>query len=490
LNPLVATQNFEYKMSNILDKPLESVFGYISVLPGAFSAYRFAALQNVSPTEGPLHSYFKGESMHGANASGGIFEANMYLAEDRILCFELVAKRNSNWVLKYVKSAKAWTDVPDSVPEFISQRRRWLNGSFFAAFYAIFNFFQIFRTNHSVFRIFMLMIEFTYNTIQMLFSWFSLGNFYLTFYFLTIAYSPSQNPNYNPTRDPFYGLGDYVFNIVRELYLFVIVVIFVLSLGNRPQGSKWTYIIAMCLFSLIMMVMLYAAGFTVYFSLPQTPDQWQQIGNRMLNVPTFRNIVISLASTYGLYFISSLLHLDFLHMITCFIQYLLMLPAFVNILMVYAFCNTHDVSWGTKGDSGAKDDLGHAKAAKTDGKSGEQVVAFEMAEHADINAKYNRLMQELSVRPKEEKKSRDAATKREDYYRGFRTRLVLAWMFSNAALVICFTSSFTSQIWTSKMSANEDFNPYLTGVFWAVAGLSAFRFIGSVAYLLLRVVFG
>ena len=109
-NPLVAAQNFEYKMSNILDKPIESTFGYITVLPGALSAYRYYALQNDATGHGPLSQYFKGEQLHGQ--SSDIFTANMYLAEDRILCWELVAKRDERWVLKYVKSAKGETDVP------------------------------------------------------------------------------------------------------------------------------------------------------------------------------------------------------------------------------------------------------------------------------------------------------------------------------------------------------------------------------------------
>lgn len=110
LNPLVASQNFEYKMSNILDKPLESVFGYITVLPGALSAYRYIALQNDHTGHGPLSQYFKGETLHGQDAD--VFTANMYLAEDRILCWELVAKRSEQWVLKYVKAATGETDVP------------------------------------------------------------------------------------------------------------------------------------------------------------------------------------------------------------------------------------------------------------------------------------------------------------------------------------------------------------------------------------------
>lgn len=117
-----------------LDKPLESSFGYVSVLPGAFSAYRYKAILGR-----PLEQYFHGDhsladrlgpkGIYGMN----IFTKNMFLAEDRILCFELVAKANDKWTLTYVKPSKAETDVPESAPELIGQRRRWLNGSFAAS---------------------------------------------------------------------------------------------------------------------------------------------------------------------------------------------------------------------------------------------------------------------------------------------------------------------------------------------------------------------
>jgi chitin synthase len=45
------------------------------VLPGAFSAYRFIALQNDKNGKGPLASYFKGEVMSGQNTD--MFTANM-----------------------------------------------------------------------------------------------------------------------------------------------------------------------------------------------------------------------------------------------------------------------------------------------------------------------------------------------------------------------------------------------------------------------------
>ena len=64
-------------------------------------------------------------------------------------------------------------------------------------------------------------------------------------------------------------------------------------------------------------------------------------------------LIAALAATFGIYLIASILYADPWHMITSFPQYMMIAPSFINILNVYAFCNLHDVSWGTKGSDKA-----------------------------------------------------------------------------------------------------------------------------------------
>lgn len=175
----------------------------------------YIALQNNDRGEGPLQKYFLGERMHGPDAS--LFVANMYLAEDRvsgtrstiprlrsqistnahvsftkcepntsllahqIISWELVANSGARWTLTYVKSAYATTDVPTRLPELISQRRRWLNGTLFAAVYALYRFDSLYRSAHSFLRIFWIHVEMVYQIANLLFNWFALGNYYIAF---------------------------------------------------------------------------------------------------------------------------------------------------------------------------------------------------------------------------------------------------------------------------------------------------------------------
>ncbi|KIV85968.1 chitin synthase 1 [Exophiala sideris] len=468
LNPLVASQNFEYKMSNILDKPLESVFGYITVLPGALSAYRYFALQNDASGHGPLSQYFKGETLHGADAD--VFTANMYLAEDRILCWELVAKRGEQWVLKFVKSAYGETDVPDAVPEFISQRRRWLNGAFFAAVYSLVHFKQIWQTDHSLTRKILLHIEFVYQLISLLFTFFSLANFYLTFYFVAGSLS-------DKTIDPFgHNIGKYIFVVMRYVCVLLICLQFILSLGNRPQGAKKLFLGTMVTYSIIMAYTTFASLYIVIkqltdHSLEATTSTYK-LGNNV-----FTNLIVSTLSTIGLYFLMSFLYLDPWHMFTSSAQYFALLPSYICTLQVYAFCNTHDVTWGTKGDNVMHTDLGAAKAIG----SGNTVEVEMPSEQLDIDSAYDVALRNLRDRIEVAKPPVSENQLQEDYYKSVRTYVVAFYMICNAVLAMAVSEAYPVGTHLSK-------NFYLTFLLWSVAALALFRAIGSSAFGIINIV--
>ncbi|KAF4621803.1 hypothetical protein D9613_012089 [Agrocybe pediades] len=473
INPLVAAQNFEYKMSNILDKPLESVFGYITVLPGAFSAYRYIALQNDSTGQGPLQKYFLGETMHGAGAD--IFTANMYLAEDRILCWELVSKRGGSWILHYVKSAYAVTDVPDQVPELISQRRRWLNGSFFAAVHSTVHFHYIYRSSHTFLRKAWIHVEMLYQLFNLIFSWFGIANYYIAFAILSDA-----------MEDPSFHLkGIATANIfLNYFYLGLLIMCFILSLGNRPQGSKWGYTTAMIGFSIITIYMTVAAFLLAFKGIENLAksDGPLTFGDIFTN-PIFRNIVVSLLATLGLYFLASIIFFEPWHMITSFIQYLLMAPSYINVLNVYAFANVHDVSWGTKGDNTVAKDLGTVATGKKDG----QVEAEVPTDEKDINALYEDAIHVLQTKPPKVESKPDKSTQQEDYYRSFRTNVLLAWVLTNALLGAAITTTNSK---ASDGGANKTVNGYMAFLLASVAGLALIRFVGSTMYMVIRLFAG
>lgn len=488
-NPLVYGQNFEYKISNILDKPTESVFGFISVLPGAFSAYRYVALQNDIHGKGPLEKYFKGEFLHGSGEldpnddeyelkrdllkdEAGIFTSNMYLAEDRILCYELVAKRGCSWLLRYCRAASAETDVPEGLAEFILQRRRWLNGSFFAAIYSLVHFPKVWRSSHSFGRKFFLHIEFFYQFISLVVSWFSIGSYFLVFRILTTALGSS---------DLGFAPGNVLSVVFLWLYLASIVTTFVLSFGNKPKGTEKFYIVIVLFFAILMCYMIFAAIFMAVKSVQAILEEHKSITVKLFfQNSQFRDLVVATSSTYALYFISSFLYLEPWHMFTSFLQYLLLSPAYVNVLNIYAFCNIDDVSWGTKGDTGAKD-LGLAKV-REDGTFDVNIPV--LAE--EINQSY--LDQLEKIKKSEEVSSGGHKTSNEDYYAFVRSMTVLVWMFSNFLIiaVVLETGGFNQFDSDDSDGDTGRSEIFLTVILWTVAFMALFRFIGCTFYLIQR----
>lgn len=463
-NPLVASQNFEYKMSNILDKPLESVFGYISVLPGALSAYRYIALANHADGTGPLASYFKGEDLltshHKKNSKTNFFEANMYLAEDRILCWELVAKKGENWVLKFVKLATGETDVPESIPEFLSQRRRWINGAFFAALYSMRHFKQIWNTNHSIVRKFWFCVEFVYQFTTLIFSFFSLSNFYLTFYFLTGALINEKTLGRG---------GFWIFTIFNYLCICILTSLFVTSIGNRPQASKNVF---KCLIILLTVCALYALIVGIFFVC----NAIKLFGAGNSSNYVFISIIVSILSTYGLYSLMSILYLDPWHMITCSIQYFLMIPSYTCTLQIFAFCNTHDVSWGTKGDNNPREDRSNQYIIEKNDEGEFEAVVFDY----NIDEVYLETLYNIRARRSNKKlnsQSQKAITvDGEDYAKDVRTKVVLVWLICNLIFIMTML-----QVYDAGETSR---NYYLAFVLWLVAILALFRAVGSLAYLL------
>ena len=226
---------------------------------------------------------------------------------------------------------------------------------------------------------------------------------------------------------------------------------------------------SMAIYSIIMG---YTTVCALYIVIIQVKDPLTsiQLGNNI-----FTNLIVSTASTVGLYFLMSFLYLDPWHMFTSSLQYFALLPSYICTLQVYAFCNTHDITWGTKGDN-----IIHTDLCAAVGHKGNTVELEMPSEQLDIDSGYELALSNLRDRIEVPPEAVPEAQRQEDYYRAVRTYMVVSWMVTNAIVAMAVSEAYDS--------TNVSSNFYLSFILWSVAAVAFFRALGSSAFGLVNVV--
>lgn len=163
-------------------------------------------------------------------------------------------------------------------------------------------------------------------------------------------------------------------------------------------------------------------------------------------------------------------------MFTSAAQYFALLPSYICTLQIYAFCNTHDISWGTKGDNTISTDLGTAISRH----KGLTVELDMPSEQLDIDSGYDEALRNLRDRIEVPAPQTSEATAQEDYYRAVRTYMVVCWMVSNAILAMAISEAF--------QGASVGSNWYLKFILWSVAAIALFRALGSTTFRIMELV--
>ncbi|CAD8108822.1 unnamed protein product [Paramecium sonneborni] len=366
-------QSCEYDIAHLLDKQAESALDFIHVLPGAFSAYRYNAFfnnyhdnQNNANTsnqhvqvnqndkEKILDKYLR-QVLDQNYEHQTLQEANMFLAEDRVLCKLLYC---NGYYLRYIPNSFVYVDPCPSLKLLILQRRRWINGSWHALSYISDNYDQDLRTSkHSWWDKQKFIFSITQAKIQQLMIYFMESFQVLWLYMIMYAIVDTGD----------LGLNNFIISTVIAFYVFLIFMIIYLSINYDPalirqletpekQKAEVDYyfsrlfFVSTCLGFISLGTVVYTVylliteiffnyGFNDIVEKPQVPQSYYLV----LVVVSIGAIVLPI--------LSSIFQLpqNIFNAALTMIPYFYYQPTYMHLFVVYSFCRIDDLSWGTKG---------------------------------------------------------------------------------------------------------------------------------------------
>ncbi|MEH2368693.1 glycosyltransferase family 2 protein [Nostoc sp.] len=335
LSDIVSTWQYgHFSVEKVLVFPPEIAAGYLSILPGQFSMLRWEALypqrsdRLVEEKQAfPLKGYFRGLRKLG------LFESNMFLAEDRVIGFEILTNSSYGWKIALVPSAIVITDACQSLSELLCQRRRWINSIFTVRLWMLLKSFK-YLCNGDIDLIdrFRFVGASVYHFLTALIIWFCPATIYgstILLYTYTKSILEIHSPSLVPIIDFFLGIE--LFSVTT-----------ILILGQLYK--KYKFILILNVASRLSFSAVIIGSLICAFLWTGYPALLNLLALCILPALIFFSIAL-----HGQWFLKQSWK-------SLILYFLIDLPVWL-VLQSYAFHNIHDVSWGTKGLTGGSQEL-------------------------------------------------------------------------------------------------------------------------------------
>ncbi|KAL4456936.1 hypothetical protein ABPG74_014574 [Tetrahymena malaccensis] len=368
-------QMYEYNMGHFIDKPFESLFGYIQVLPGAFSGYRWDALKRDEQTKDCiLDDYLS--SVLDQSRELTLEQQNMNLAEDRILCLKIYSKHGKKYTLKYLPNCRAKVDPVTDLMTLISQRRRWINGSTFALKLCLRDSNLVYDSDHGMYDIIKFKLCMAFAWLNNFLSYISLSVFFIIV-FIMIETNVSQVSLEGSIMN-----GSALQLLITTLFfaayfISVLVIIYIsLMLDTRKQEVIRSFYPISTFLGVVMLVayvfmLIYVVLTTLftwdYYILGNKNSQYAQSGILQSWNENFLKEFFCYLIVVG-FFITFIPYIfnprKILEMIISFIHFIAYQAQYIHLFTIYAYCRIDDFSWGTKGQNTASQQQDVSKGIK------------------------------------------------------------------------------------------------------------------------------
>ena len=352
---LKQAQVFEYVYGHIIDKSFESFFGMVYVLPGAYASFRWEAIRK---DEGAMDNYLDSlfiklvmREKYRESDEFTIELANMCLAEDQMLTFEINTKAGHKFISRFIPDSVALTDPVKTFNVLIKQRKRWINGSWFAFTLILSVYWRRMRaTTHHWFRKGAFHFFTIYQLGQMINRWCLLCFSFSLVYILSVEF-------FNFYRMISFPMINSQFGYIT-FFLIAFFVGYHMSLFYKIDQKIKIFLLCSTLIGLSIHVFNALIFAKLIGFLPDYFDPEGLFEEK---------IIISFIIFNLFYYLLPLLAnwsnaaKDALCSVVHFIYHF---PSFFVFFQLYSFCNINDLSWGTKAKENEKANQSKAERNK------------------------------------------------------------------------------------------------------------------------------